>query len=263
MKKIISILFLLVLHFTLHAQQLFTPLFEINTDADFFTVDALGNSYLVNGSEIVKLDDKGELYSRFNKKDYGNITYVDARDPLRVLVFYKSFAALRILDNKLAEQSVIDLRTLELQDPTLICSADVQGFWVYDNTTSRLTKYNAQLQAISISNDLNKTVNEKINATMLMESDNWLVMNNGSDVLVFDKLGNFFKPVVIPEGTSQIQMMRDNLVMFNISKMTSIDLRKGNTTEMDLPMSCAACKYIVSAGHLYTLEKNKLKAFTF
>jgi hypothetical protein len=188
---------------------------------------------------------------------------MDARDPLRVLVFYKSFASLRILDNKLAEQSVIDLRTLELQDPTLICSADVQGFWVYDNTTSRLTKYNAQLQAISISNDLNKTVNEKINATMLIESDNWLVMNNVKDVLVFDKLGNFFKPVIIPEGTIQVQMMRDNLVMFSANKMTSIDLRKGNTTEMELPSNCTTCKYFVTAGHLYVLEKNKLKGFTF
>lgn len=253
----------MMLSCNLHAQQIFTPLFETTADADFFTVDALGNVYLVNGSEIVKLDDKSELYSKFSKKDYGNITYVDARDPLRVLVFYKSFAALRILDNKLVEQSNIDLRTLELQDPTLVCSADVQGFWVYDNITSRLTKYNSQLQAISISNDLNKTVNEKITATMLMESDNWLVMNNVKDVLVFDKLGNFFKPVTIPEGITQIQMMRDNLVMFSANKMTSIDLRKGNTTEMDLPTSCATCKYFVSAGHLYVLEKNKLKTFTF
>ena len=129
-----------------------------------------------------------------------------------------------MLDNKLAEQSTIDLRTLELQDPMLVCSADAQGFWVYDNSTSRLTKYNAQLQAVSISNDLNKTVNEKITSTMLMESDNWLVMHNGKDVLVFDKLGNFFKPVVIPEGITQIQMMRDNLVLFSAGKMSSIEL---------------------------------------
>lgn len=263
MKIFFVVFFLLVVDLSLHAQTTFTPAFEVNADADLFSVDALGNIYLVNGAEIIKLNDKGEMYSKFSKKDFGNITSIDPRDPLRILVFYKSFATIRVLDNKLVEQSIIDLHILELQDPALICSADVQGFWVYDNSTSRLTKYNAQLQAISISNDLNKTVNEKINSNMLMESDNWLVMNNKSDVLVFDKLGNFFKPVAIPEGVIQIQMMRDNLVMFTANKMTSIDLKKGNTNDMDLPSSCTDCKHFVSAGHLYVLEKNKLKAFTF
>ena len=52
-------------------------------------------------------------------------------------------------------------------------------------------------------------------------------------------------------------------VMFGVGKMTSIDLRKGETTEMDLNVNCSSCKLFVSAGHLYVLEKNKLKAFTF
>ena len=263
MKKIIAALLLLAITCSIQAQQAYTPLFEINAEADYFTVDGLGNIFLINGSEITKLDDKGQLLSTFSKKDFGNITSLDARDPLRILVFYKSFAELRILDTKLVEQSSIDLRTLELRDPLLICSADVQGFWVYDNSTSRITKYNAQLQAVSISNDLNKTVNEKITAMKLMESDNWLVMQNENDALIFDKLGNFFKPVVIPAGVTQLQMMRDNLVLFNAGKMTSLDLRKGDTTEMDLPANCEHCKYFVSASHLYVLAKNKLKAFSF
>lgn len=263
MKKIINLVFFLLFFHNIKAQEAYVPLFEKNAEADFFSADALGNIYLVNGAEIIKLDEKGEMLSRFSKKDFGNITSIDARDPLRIIVFYKSFAMLRSLDNKLSEQTTIDLRTLELQDPTLVCSADVQGFWVYDNSTSRLTKYNAKLQAVSISNDLNKTVNEKINASDLMETDNWLVMNNGIDALIFDKLGNFFKTVAIPEGTTQIQMMRDNLVMFGGGSMNSIDLRKGSISKMDLPAGCLSCKFFVSAGHLYVLDKNKLKAFSF
>jgi len=263
MKKIIVAFVLFMLSFSIHAQPTFTELFEVTANADYFTVDGLGNIFLASGTEITKLNDKGEVIVTFSKKDFGAITSIDVRDPLRILMFYKPFAQLRMLDNKLAEQSTIDLRSLELQDPLLVCSADAQGFWVYDNTTSRLTKYNAQLQAVSISNDLNKTVNEKINATLLFESDNWLVMNNGKNALVFDKLGNFFKPVSIPEGVTQLQMMRDNLVLFSAGKMTSIDLRKGNTSEMNLPVNCTVCNYFVSAGHLYVLEKNKLKAFSF
>ncbi len=262
MKSKLIILFLLISG-VMRAQTVYTALFEVNVVADLLSVDALGNIYAASGSEIVKLDAKGIVLSKFSRKDFGNITSIDARDPLRVLVFYKPFATMRILDNKLAEQSIVDLRTLDLQDPVLICNADVQGFWVYDNITSRLTKFNNLLQAISISNDLNKTVNEKITANMLIESDNWLVMNNVKDALVFDKLGNFFKPVLIPDDVIQIQMMRDNLVMFNATKMTSIDLRKGNTNEMDLPASCDKCKYFVSAGLLYVADKNRLKVFSF
>ena len=263
MKKTFLIIALFITNLTLYAQQNFTLLFETTVEGNFFSVDALANIYLVNGSAITKLDDKGDVNATFNKKDFGNITSIDTRDPMRILVFYKSFATMRILDNKLVEQSTLDLRTLELNDPILICSADVQGFWVYDNISSRLIKYNAQLQAVSISNDLNKTVNEKINATQLVESDNWLVMNNGKDALVFDKLGNFFKPVIIPAATTGLQMMRDNLIMFSSDKITSIDLRKGNTTEMEMPFDCPFCKCYITASHIYTLEKSKLKVFTF
>src|SRR5436190_16778523 len=123
MKKIINLVILLLIFQNIKAQETYVPLFKINAEADFFSVDALGNIFLVNGPEILKLDEKGVFLSKFSKRDYGNITSLDTRDPLRLLVFYKSFGIMRTLENKLSEQSVIDLRTLEVKDPTLICSA--------------------------------------------------------------------------------------------------------------------------------------------
>ncbi|MEP7264147.1 MAG: hypothetical protein ABI772_06610 [Bacteroidota bacterium] len=235
MKSYIYLFFILISS-SVFSQQTSVITINPNFDAEIITGDILGNIYMVKGSELFKYDEKGILCCSFSDKTYGEISSVDVRDPLRILLFYKPFAIVRLLDNKLAEQSLIDLRKLQLADPLLVCTSETQGMWVYDNATSRLYKYDAALQPVSLSNDLRQDIMHTINPTFMAESDYWLVMLDKNALLVFDKMGSYFKPLTIENGNGGL-LVHDEWIFVNKSLLVKINIRNGKITENALPFS--------------------------
>ena len=83
---------------------------EVEAKADYFTSDNLGNAYLIKGHEIFKYLPNGKLFNRYSNLMLGNITSVDATNPLKLLLFYRDFSKIQFLDNQLAEnRGVISL----------------------------------------------------------------------------------------------------------------------------------------------------------
>ena len=189
------------LTFICKSQSSFIKIFTLQTEADLFSADALGNTYVVRGSEIVKYNEKGAICCTFSDRNYGVVTSIDTRDPLRTLLFYKPFGIVRLLDNNLTEQATINLSSLNISDPLVVCGSEIQGIWVYDNATSRLYKFNSKLQAVGLSNDLRHDVMQNISPLLMSESDYWLVVLEKENLLIFDKMGNFFKSILV--GHSQ------------------------------------------------------------
>jgi hypothetical protein len=105
---------------------LFVPLININAQSDStfklikiitgdivdFTVDNLDNIYILNSrNQIKKLDVNGDSVAVFNDiKKYGQATFIDVSNPLKVLLYYKDFATVVALDRFLNIRNTIDLR---------------------------------------------------------------------------------------------------------------------------------------------------------
>jgi hypothetical protein len=105
--------------------------FEKSTD--YFTTDNEGNLYTINADEIMKFNNKGILEFRFSNKSLGNISHVDARNKLKILLFYKDFSKLWFLDNMLAEsRNTILLQDFRLDQASVVCMSFNNGFWVFD-----------------------------------------------------------------------------------------------------------------------------------
>lgn len=100
-------------------------------------VDAFGNIYLINDNEIVKYNSLGVLQKKFSTKRYGKIDFVDAMNPLKILVYYKDFQQILFLDNQLtASSNMISLESLGHEQSSLVCSSSNNSFWIYDNKTT-------------------------------------------------------------------------------------------------------------------------------
>lgn len=260
MKYYILILLLHVLQ--AHSQPVYTRLFSIPAGSEIIATDALDNIYMVKGSEVIKYDDKGELCCSFSDKSYGDITSIDTRDPLRILLFYKPFGVVRLLDNKLAEQSTIDVHTLSVTEPWLVCSSEMQGMWVYDNATSRLYKFNIQLQPVSLSNDLRQDVMHSISPTMMMESDYWLVLLDKEALLVFDKMGNYFKPV--PLNSCRFgRLIHDEWICMDLETLRRINLRTGESVEFKLPFYSTGDIVLVTPQRIIHVSGNKSDVYNY
>src|SRR5580765_5649457 len=114
MKKLICILFAAILTISAKAQT--DSSFRINKiitgDIVAFTVDNLDNIYLLSSTnQVKKLNGNGDSVAVFNDvKKFGQATLIDVSNPLKVLLYYRDFATIVILDRFLAIRNTIDLR---------------------------------------------------------------------------------------------------------------------------------------------------------
>src|SRR4051812_22073554 len=76
-----------------------------------FTVNNLGEIYIINTSnQLKKLDDKGDSVGVFNQvTKYGKLTYVEAQNPFKTILFYQNFATIVLLDKYLNVLTSINL----------------------------------------------------------------------------------------------------------------------------------------------------------
>ena len=115
MLKRTTILFLLfTFYFVSNAQtdSLFAPFKKIKGDIAAFAADNFDNLYLLNSyDQLKKIDANGDSVAVFNNvRRYGKVAQLDVTNPLRVLLYYKDFSTVVILDRLLSVRSTIDLR---------------------------------------------------------------------------------------------------------------------------------------------------------
>jgi len=102
----------------------------------FIGTDAFGWEYVVADNEFRKVkDDKAYKYRNVA---LGEITRADLQNPLQIVLFYKKFNTVVLLDNQLNETGVVNFNETT---PPLIADAvglaSQNRLWVYDVTTQQ------------------------------------------------------------------------------------------------------------------------------
>src|SRR5687767_14903264 len=99
-----------------------------------FTVDNLGNMFLLyQNGQLKKLRSNGDSMGVFNNvRRFGKLHSVDVSNPLKVLLYYKDFSTIVILDRFLNERSTLDLRRQNLLQVKTIGQAYDNSIWIFD-----------------------------------------------------------------------------------------------------------------------------------
>lgn len=187
-----------------------------------FTVDNVGNVYVVKGDEIKKYNKKGELLKVFSNKKSGKIFSIDASNPLRVLVFYKDQSQVIILDSQLTQNGdAIDLQGLNLEQSELICSSFNNGIWLYSRQNAELVRLDQQLnKAVSTGNLIN-LLNAEIKPNYLIENNGLVYLNDTQNgIYVFDIYGTYYKTISIT-GLQSFQVADQQVYYYKDSVLTS------------------------------------------
>lgn len=163
---------------------------SIKITADFFEVDNFGNIYVINKDEIVKYDINLNILNSFSSKDYGNVTELDVSNPFKILLFYKAFNKILILDNNLAKINELDLNYSDFYDISNICSSSQSGFWIYDDSFKKIFLINHNFVEKTKSKYLGKYI-EKKEITNIIEIKNNIYLGiKNSGILIFDSNAN-------------------------------------------------------------------------
>jgi hypothetical protein len=174
-----------------------------------FVVDNLGSIYLVTPTnQVKKINDKGDSLAVYNDvRRYGKIHSVDVTNPLKVLVFYKSFSTIVVLDRLLNVRNTMDLRQYNMQQVGAIASSYDNNIWLFDEMESKLKKIDDNGRVIMESVDLRQALNVAPSPGAMFDRDGQLYLYDiNSGLLVFDYYGAQKQKYAIP-GITDVQVL--------------------------------------------------------
>lgn len=135
---------LLLLPFFAFAQQSIETTFVNKTELNveiFVGIDNFETTYYLNNNELFKTEN-GNVVSTYSNILLGQITSVNTFNPLKIVVFYKAFNTIVILDNRLSEMFKLDFNTIQpFKDITHITTGIDNTIWLFNQTTQQLENY--------------------------------------------------------------------------------------------------------------------------
>lgn len=157
-----------------------------------FTTDNLGNIYLLNSSnQIKKVNEKGDSIAVYNDvRRFGKISSIDASNPLKVLVYYKDFSTVVVLDRLLNVRNTINLRKQNILQVKAISISYDNNIWLYDELDSKIKKIDDNGRLLLESNDFRQVYKTVPSPTNIYDSDGQLYLYDlKKGLLVYDYYG--------------------------------------------------------------------------
>ena len=180
------------------------------------TTDQFGHYYEVSDTKINKYSNDGKLICSFSNNILGVIASVDVTNPYKILVYFRDFTKILILDNTLSPTTeVIDLTSINLDETTLVCRSYNDGTWYYDPVRFELVRKSQELVTTNSSGNLANLLQKNIQPDFLIEYNNKVYLNDPeSGILVFDIYGTYIKTIPL-YGLSEFQVKDKYLIYAN------------------------------------------------
>lgn len=199
-------------------------------------IDNFGNIYAINDLEIVKYNSVGVLQKKFSTKRYGKIEYVDASNPLKILVYYKDFQQLLFIDNQLTASSpMISLETIGYEQASVVCSSANNSFWLYDKQNNELLRFDAELKPIVKTGNIKRILDVDIKPNFMKEHNNYLYLNSPEEgILVFDIYGTFYKTIPL-KNLKKFMVVNGDIFYYENKTLKQYQSQSFNTIEKQFP----------------------------
>jgi hypothetical protein len=183
----------------------------------FMTTDHLGALYLVERNEIQKLPQplSSNKRIRFSDPRFADIAHIDPFNPLAMVVFYKPFNQIIIIDNQLnPTQERIEPELLGVMDPQLVSATEQNMIWMYDQASDRLFRYDIARQSVVFQSQIiTKLAGQEVAPVYLASDMNGVYLSCPEvGILIFDFFGNYRKR--LPEKDIQRFQVKNNKLIF-------------------------------------------------
>lgn len=195
-------------------------------------IDGFGNFYIITNHEMMKYNSEGVLQKKFSIKKYGHIDYVDAMNPLKILVYYKDFQQVLFLDDQLTQtNSIVSLETLGYEQTELICSSANNGFWIYNKQNNELIRFDADLKPMVHTGNLKRILAVDLKPNYMMEHNSFVYLNCPNEgILVFDMYGTFYKTIPI-KNVKEFNVVNGDVFYYENKSLKQYQAQTFNTVE--------------------------------
>lgn len=245
----------------IQSQQKDTARFEliktISGNFSYFNTDLFNNIYAVDSkNQLKKINEKGDSIASYNDvKKFGTLSYIDASNPFKLLLFYKDYRYLVTLDQLLTFRNSINLRSKNFFNVKALATSYDNNYWIFDESDFKLKKIDDAGQVVSESGDLRLITEEAPSPQTIIESNNQLYLYDENEgVYIFDYYGSMKNKIPFLKWKN-ISVYNNKLIGFNGDKLYSYELNSLNLEEYLLPKFITGYKSIkLSGNRLYVLR---------
>ena len=226
---------------------------EIPVSAKLATGDPFQNTYLITQeNQLIKFDSQGKELFRYSNDRLGDITSINAGNPLQILIYYDQYQTAQILDRTLTPMTTISFLDIQIWNPSCINLSKDKNLWVYDSDQFQLKKITTKGSTLIESQDLSQILNTQTKPQFLRQNSTKIFMlMPGTGIYVFDSFGKYINK--IPDANLiDFQPIRNKLLLLKKEKLVVFDLDTSLSTEYWLP------DYLTKNANLYLANNHLL-----
>lgn len=184
-----------------YSQSSWKQVWKIPMDSNaVWDIDNLRYCYVYSNQSFKKIDQQGKIILQESYKSFGEITKIDAKNPLKIACFSEGQQRICFLDNALAQQNdCVELNDLGIElSAAFSASLQTDRVWIYDEPNSKLLLVTLRTGQSQQSQNI-KGLLELATIEDMQEIDNRLyVFDANNQVVWFDQFGNFMDYVQLP-----------------------------------------------------------------
>ncbi len=224
--------------------------------------DRLGNLYLrQDQTTIAKLNPESQELWTYSTNTLGIPMSVDASNPLEVMIFYRDFNRVVVLDNLMSPIGTINLESSGITDASAIARADDKTIWVYDRSLARLINIDRQANILSESLDLTTLGLNPEPVQMWQESGQVYVWDSTSGLMIFDRYARYLKTIPLP-GAEAVTSSGNQIFWTRNDSLFVMNLLTFQRTEQALPVSMSGASILLRSNRLTAKSGKTIYRYT-
>jgi hypothetical protein len=230
-----------------------------------FKVDKLGNIYVLSSdNRLKKLGPGGDSLAVFNNvRLYGKLSSFDVSNPLKILLYYREFATIVVVDRFLNVLNTIDLRSLNIFQSKAVGLAYDNNIWVFDELEAKLKRIAADGSLIDQTADMRQIVDTVPDPSSITDQSGLVYLyDSAQGVYIFDHYGAFRKHLQLP-GWEDFAVIEKSMLGRNRQYFFKYQIDALRVEEEPVPAYCLhALKVIIQPGTLYVLKQNGIEVYS-
>ena len=200
---------------------------EAATFDNLIGYDNFNNQYSLTNNTLTK--SSGTTRYVYNNIQLGTIEHVDITNPLKIVVFYKQFNTVVVLDNTLTEIKIINFnRAREFKKVTHASVAYENHLWIYNELNQELELYNYLTNRTIL-----KTLPILSTLVSIKSTFNYCWVVTDSSLRCYNVYGSEISTIPI-ESVEAIKLYSDLLIMKKKQSLYCL-YSKNEITKISLP----------------------------
>ena len=228
-------------------------------------VDNLNNLYLLTPSDqLKKFNAQGDSVSVYNQtKRFGKLYSMDATNPLKLLLYYKDFSTIVILDRLLSIRSTIDLRRQNIPQASAIGLSYDNNIWVFDALDNKLKKIDEFGTTLSESIDFRTVFPQSFVPERIIDYNGSVYLYDPAQgVAIFDYYGTLQKKLPI-KGWKNLAVLDKQIIGTDNKHIYTYYTNNLMERQYQFPSSFGSfTQYLIANTQLFAVSKDSVNIYS-